>query len=248
VKRSTGASAPHRGMGTSPGVAVVIGALAFLITLVWQGQASLSASREERRKQLASIVERRQERTQRYEEDLAELRARLDELAAASGAARLQKLRAETELIAAFSGATTVTGPGLVVELADSPDAGRDTLDPSERVQDVDLQAVVNALWAAGAEAIAVSGQRLVATSAIRNAGAAVLVNYKVLSSPYRVEAVGDPAVLQERFSASEVAAHFRRWVEIYGLGFSVAGDDALAIPAFSGSLRFEYARPIEDP
>ena len=93
------------------------------------------------------------------------------------------------------AGTGAVGGPGLRVTVEDAPvtRADPEAADPDLRVQDVDLQVVVNGLWAAGAEAVAVNGQRLTALTAIRTAGSAILVDLAPLSSPYVVEAVGRP-------------------------------------------------------
>jgi uncharacterized protein YlxW (UPF0749 family) len=94
----------------------------------------------------------------------------------------------------AAAGLAAVTGPGSVVRLADAPApidpaTGRPSATEVNRVLDIDLQAVVNGLWASGAEAIAVNGQRLTATSTIRVAGNAILVDFRPVTSPYEVSA-----------------------------------------------------------
>ena len=99
-----------------------------------------------------------------------------------------------------LAGVTPVTGPGVSVELNDSEALTREADDPG-RVQDRDVQLVVNGLWHAGAEAVAVNGIRLTSTSAIRAAGRAILVDYRPVLPPYRVDAIGDPATLQSRCS-----------------------------------------------
>ena len=111
------------------------------------------------------------------------------------------------------------------------------------RIQDVDLQEVVNALWNAGAEAISINGQRLVATSAIRNAGNAVLVNFRVLTSPYDVAAIGDRSAMETSFEATDIARRFKTWEQVYGLGFSVEHPSTVQVPAYTGSVRFRYAQ-----
>src|SRR3712207_3099158 len=105
------------------------------------------------------------------------------------------------------TGAVAVTGPGLLITLAnaeaeadDDPVGGTAEADPRGRVQDGDLQLVVNALWAAGAEAISINGQRLGPTSAIRFAGEAVLVDFRPVTNPYAVRAIGDPDALAREF------------------------------------------------
>lgn len=96
--------------------------------------------------------------------------------------------------------ASPVRGPGIVVTVGDGPTSA----DLREaRVVDLDLQQLVNGLWASGAEAVSVNGYRLSSTTAIRGAGDAITVNYRSLVSPYRVEAIGDPDTLEDRLRAS---------------------------------------------
>jgi uncharacterized protein YlxW (UPF0749 family) len=223
--------------------ALVVGLLAFLLTVDLRTQDTASKITEGRRSQLAAIVAERQQRTAALEARLAQLRAQVASLAAAAGSTTLQELQSAKDRIGAASGTTAVAGPGIVVRLADST-SGDQSANPSDtKIQDVDIQAVVNALWSAGAEAIAVNGQRLVSTSAIRNAGGALLVNFRVLTSPYLVSAVGDPAAMRPAFEGSDIAKRFRSWEQIYGLGFSVEQPSDIQIPAFAGSLNFRYAR-----
>lgn len=95
---------------------------------------------------------------------------------------------AELEQLSLIGGTGALTGPGVVVTIDDAPEAAAASLN---RVLDRDLQEIVNALWQMGARGIAVNGQRLTQTSAIRGAGGAILVNYQPLTRPYVVSAIG---------------------------------------------------------
>lgn len=103
-----------------------------------------------------------------------------------------------------WAGTTPVTGPGIVITMQDS-DAAQAGEPGSEegRVQDYDLQVVVNSLWASGAESIAINGIRLTGATAIRTAGDAVLVDLQPLISPYTIEAIGDPDEMRTAFARS---------------------------------------------
>jgi uncharacterized protein YlxW (UPF0749 family) len=228
------------------GPAALVGVLAFVLTLNLRVQENVVAATAQRRTELASVVEARQRRSDSLERTLAGLRARLERTASRSNVARLRSLADEVAELSAVSGGAAVEGPAVVVTLRDAADAGAD--DADFRIQDVDAQVVVNELWLAGAEAIAINGQRLVATSAIRNAGAAVLVNYRVLTSPYRITAVGPVDGVRSRFAASETARRFARWQDIYGLGFSIETTGEARLPAFSEPTRLRYAEPIREP
>jgi uncharacterized protein YlxW (UPF0749 family) len=228
------------------GPALLVGLLSFVLTLDVRAQHEATRAAVARRAELVKIVETREARATDLETRLASLRKQLTNVAAATGESKLAELRRVADRIGELSGAAPVSGPGLLVRVADAPNAERGSSDPDTRIQDVDIQAIVNALWEAGAEAIAINGQRLVATSAIRSAGAAVLVNFRVISSPYRVAAIGDERAMQRRFETSVIARRFQGWAETFGLGFSFERRRSLELPAFTGTLRFRYARPIE--
>jgi uncharacterized protein YlxW (UPF0749 family) len=101
-------------------------------------------------------------------------------------------------------------------------------------VRDGDLQLVVNALWAAGAEAVSINGQRLGPTSAIRFAGEAVLVDFKPVTNPYEVRAIGDPQTLTSKFLGSPEVSALAVISETYGLRFDFSQEDELTLPAAS--------------
>ena len=131
----------------------------------------------------------------------------------------------------ASAGTTAVTGPGLVIKLNDAVPLLGET-DDAARVQDYDIQVVVNALWASGAEAVAVNGQRLTSTSAIRSAGEAILVDLIGLSHPYTIEAVGDPKTLPAYFARSLGQEHMIVLGSRYGITSSVSQEDEVTLRA----------------
>lgn len=161
-------------------------------------------------------------------EEIADLQ---DELLRVSDPALVAEVR-RLELV---SGALPVGGPGLVVEMDDGPPLADGSVDPESRVQDVDLKMVVNALWAAGAEAMAVNGQRLTSLTTVRTAGETIWVNFVPLAPPYRVEAIGDPAMMQTRFARSSAAATLVSLESAYGITGTVRTASDLALPAGSG-------------
>lgn len=141
-------------------------------------------------------------------------------------------------------GLTPMHGPGLVVVLDDAPQtAANSDVDPNQLVvHQSDLQAVVNALWAGGAEAMSVAGQRLIATSAVRCVGNTLLLNGEVFSPPFRVAAIGPSRTMTAALDASPGVRLFRQAAGYYGLGYTVAGDDDVAVPAYPGTIGLEYA------
>lgn len=135
-----------------------------------------------------------------------------------------------------------MSGPGVVLSLEDSvplpssPGVDEGTVN---RVTDGDLQRAVNGLWAAGAEAIAVNGQRLSTTSAIRTAGSAVLVDFRPLSPPYEITALGDPETLRSGVDAAESGDYLSEISARYGIRTSWESGEELTVPPRAvGTLR----------
>ena len=153
-------------------------------------------------------------------------------------AARLGRLEAST-------GTGAVEGPGMVVHVADAgKSADGSDVDPRTdeenqgRVTDRDLQTLVNEVWASGAEAVTVNGQRLTVLSAIRSAGDAVLVDFRPLNPPYTLRAVG-PDTMRTTFAAG-FGGSYLQVLQGYGITSSIEDSDRLRLPASAGvSLRY---------
>lgn len=160
----------------------------------------------------------------------AEFSAAEAESVAATGAGSM--VAQEVSDLELATGYTPVAGPGGEVTLTDAP-AEEIGEDPElERVLDTDVQVAVNGLWAAGAEAVAVNGQRLTTQSAVRSAAGAILVNYRPLKPPYVVQAIGGPSLIP-RFEATADAQELRALSEQFGIGFAVSSiDDVRLRPA----------------
>jgi uncharacterized protein YlxW (UPF0749 family) len=215
-----------------------------LLVVAWTENRDVERASKPQRERLARLLAERQRQTSSLESRLGELRAELDR--ASRGGAQLGRLRDEARRLDLLAGRAAIEGPGVTVVLTDGELAASEANASDYRIQDIDLQLVVNELWAAGAEAIAVNGQRLVTSTAIRSAGGAVLVNFRVLTSPYRVAAVGDSGRLAARFGSSDIGTRLRRWGDIYGLGVAVRKERVLELPAYEGAVRFRYATPAE--
>ncbi|WP_375484520.1 DUF881 domain-containing protein [uncultured Jatrophihabitans sp.] len=148
--------------------------------------------------------------------------------------------------LAAAAGLTAVHGAGLQVVLDDAdPSSANASVDPNQLVvHQSDLQSVVNALWAGGAEAMSIAGQRVIPTSAVRCVGNTLLLNGDVYSPPFRVAAVGPSATMQEQLTASPGVTLFRQAAGYFGLGYTVESEDRVDVPAYTGPLTLIYARP----
>jgi uncharacterized protein YlxW (UPF0749 family) len=225
--------------------ATVIAATLVIVIAAVQTRAGAPAAAKSR-SALIAAVNRQSTAVDRLERSLAALNAQQSALRDATlaetsaGSALARRIAAE-ELVL---GTLPVVGPGLRVTLGDAT-ASRGGA--RSRVLDSDLQEVTNALWTAGAEAIAVNGQRLSAQSAIRQAGDAILVDFRPLVSPYVITVIGSPVDLETRFGASDTAARMRGYAQLYGLRFSYSRAGRLSLPAATdATLRF--ARPVPAP
>lgn len=143
------------------------------------------------------------------------------------------------------AGLRPVQGPGIVVVLNDAEETDQNAgVDANQLVvHQSDLQAVVNALWAGGAEAMTVAGQRIIATSAVRCVGNTLLLNGDVYSPPYRVAAIGPYGAMQRQLNASPGVRLFVQAASFYGLGYSTESQSTLHLPAYTGSVALAYAR-----
>jgi uncharacterized protein YlxW (UPF0749 family) len=105
------------------------------------------------------------------------------------------------------------------------------------------VQGVVNALWAAGADGVAIMGQRLIATSAVICVGNTLLLQGRKYSPPFVVTAVGSPPQMRQQLDAAYDVRLLEEAVEDYGLTFDVADQREVTLPAYDGVLEMQYAR-----
>ena len=222
-------------------VAATMAAAGLLSAVTYDQAASGAEGREEVRAGLVEEIQVQSAATDDLAAELDRLRRQVTDARADALAASAVGQRAIDDLDAAelAAGLVAVSGPGLLVTLANAePDADADPVggaaeeDTRGRVQDGDLQLVVNALWASGAEAVSINGQRLGPTTAIRFAGEAVLVDFRPVANPYEISAVGDPAELRSRFLASPEIGALAAISESFGLRFEFAEEDELSVPA----------------
>ncbi len=170
------------------------------------------------------------------EEEAAELAAKIEEI----GKGRTEASRvmdSELSRIKIYAGFTTLAGPGVTVVLEEPYETGRTN---HYIIRDEDLLKVINDLRGAGAEAMDINGQRILATSEVRFAGNHINVNLIKLSPPYKITAIGNPQTLK---SSLEIKGGLVEYLSANGITVSVTQEDRLQVPAYTGSLRFEYAK-----
>ena len=161
---------------------------------------------------------------------------------AASGQAGSEALRAEVDQLEITAGLTDVEGPGVTVILEDSASANLTGDEADYLIHDSDLLSVINELRSAGAEAISLNGERILATSEVRCTGAVVTVNGRRYAAPYIIFAIGDPDTLYSALTMrSGVADVLSQW----GITVKVTASDLLLIPKYNGSVDYQYAHTV---
>jgi len=225
ARRKPGEPRQRRGIG---GYIVAVAVIGVLVTVsALQTQAGRSADEQDREALLSRIDAEQAE--------VAAARTRVEDLAAdvemlrdrsAAVSASVDDVENRLAQLGAVVGAAPVQGPGVRVTLDDAPGGGAEGT-----ILDTDLQLLVNGLWQAGAEAVAVNGQRLTALSAIRTAGEAITVNFRSLSPPYVVSAVGDPDSLPARLLETPAGQSLVDLRTNFGIGFEIESGDDLELP-----------------
>ncbi|MGW4460965.1 DUF881 domain-containing protein [Micromonospora sp. NPDC004704] len=226
---------------------ITLAALGFLLAIAYRQTIEGEPGRAQARAGLVAQIKQRESEadqlTRRADGLREDVNRQRDAALSGSDAARLRDLEAAT-------GLGRVKGDGVVVRVADGPSeadavtgAGGTNLG---KVLDRDLQDIANALWSAGAEAVSINGQRLTATSTIRAAGGAILVDFRPVTGPYEVSAIG-PGQLERRFRDSDAANLLRQVAAEHGMSFGVRGADDLTLPAAS-EPQLRYAVPSVSP
>ncbi|WP_341715715.1 DUF881 domain-containing protein [Micromonospora sp. FIMYZ51] len=245
-RRAKAGQSGRPGWSVGPVSVTVVVLLGFLFAVAYRQTMAEEPGRAQARSGLVAQIQQRQGETDELSERADALREEVNrQREAALGGSRAAQLRN----LEAGTGLGRVRGDGVVVRLADAPPdqqpLGGANVGPPQVLYS-DLQAVANDLWSAGAEAIAINGQRLTATSTIRNAGQAILVDFRPVTGPYEVWAIG-PESMRERYEGSRSALTMRKVAQDTGLSFGVRAADDLTLPA-APEPQLRYAEPAVSP
>jgi len=217
---------------------LVLGALTALVTVAVVALRAPQAEVDAARSLLENNIQDRNEEYSTRKTTVEELQEEIRALQSENLSLPGQRLLEASQSLGMTTGATAVEGPGVVIEMRDAKPADGETLTSADRVQDFDLQVVVNGLWAAGAEAIAINEHRITAMSAIRSAGDAVLVDFQPLQGPYVVEAIGEPNRLETGMAANQAGQHLQLLSNAYNIGVSTKTSDHLELASGSDTVR----------
>jgi uncharacterized protein YlxW (UPF0749 family) len=222
-------------------VAASIGFLAITSAVSSGGDTDL---RPERPADLADLVEGQARRNADLQQRQQELDRQVTALTGQVGDSSTRQQQKASAQLAAGVGLTELQGPGVAVTLDDAPrssnsgDVDADAL----VVHQQDIQAVVNAMWAGGAEGVAVQGQRLISTSAIRCVGNSVVIQGVPYPPPYRITAVGDVGSILDSIARAPAITIYLQYVARYHLGYDLEQLPSQTLPAYTGSLELRSA------
>jgi uncharacterized protein YlxW (UPF0749 family) len=179
--------------------------------------------------------------------NIGQMREALDEYRRelAANTEMLKEINTKLEQQKMMAGLLAVEGPGVQVILDDSSlrlaSAPADSSD--YLIHEYDLRDVINLLWQAGSEAIAVNDERIVATTSIYCVGSTIMVNDTRLSPPYLIQAVGNSTAQEDVFRNPAYLKEIKQRAELYGVQFEVSKKDMLTLPAYMGGFPIHYAR-----
>jgi len=238
-ERSTAGSRPRRNLHVASVAALAV--FGVLVTTAGIQTARGRPVSDSSRESLIAQVKDRRTQLEETRDEVVRLRRQVNRTQA-DGLAASEAGRAVRDQLATLgvvTGAEPATGPGVRIVVDDNPQAATDR----QVVYDKDLQVMVNGLWAAGAEAVSINGQRITNLTSIRVAGEAITVNLRSLSRPYTVNAIGDPDQLPARFVESAAGSWWLNLKSVYGLQFTMTREESLTVPA-APPLTLRHARP----
>ncbi len=213
---------------------IVCAVLGFMITMQLKSQQRYQTVSVQRAEELSVRLKEVQADRDKLDKELSEYRAgRVSDT--------VQK---EIEALRSRAGETALEGKGVILTIDDSKQAIKAGENKNLYIiHDEDLLRVINELRAAGAEAIALNGQRLVSTSEVRCVGPTVLVNETRLAAPFIISAIGNPQTLESSLKLrGGVLENFKFW----GIKAEVEKQDKVRIPAASGKKSFEFAKVVK--
>lgn len=227
----------------------VVCALAGLLLAATHGVSGGAEIRGSDAPRLVDLVRETQSSVNRLNAEREELAKKIDTAHGRSSDAALAEMLRRSAQLAGQADMNPVHGPGLVVTLEDAQrDANgrfpRDASPDDLVVHQQDIQAVLNALWSAGAEAIQMQDQRLIATSVPRCVGNTLLLNGRTYSPPYTITAIGNSAAMQAALAAAPLVVLYKQYVVRFGLGYREEVKSDVQVVGHFEPDRLHYALP----
>lgn len=219
-----------------------------LIAAQIQGSPPRSAApvSDDSRQVAAGTIQRLEAEQAELKKEISELREQINarQQQVSSNKSTLSGLTNKLAELRVAAGVVEVKGPGVRVVLDDS---AAKTVPADEDpafylVHEYQLRDVLNLLWASGAETVSLNGERIVGISSVYCVGSTIMVNNTRLSPPFEIQAIGNPATLEEALNNPSNLRALKTRVKVYGLQFRIAKAKDLTVPAYNGSLDVRYA------
>jgi uncharacterized protein YlxW (UPF0749 family) len=224
--------------------------LAGLLLAATHGVSGGAEIRRSDAPRLVDLVREEQSSVTRLSAERDGLTKKLDSLHGRSTDAALAAMLRRSAELAGDADLDPVHGPGLVVTLQDAQrDANgrfpRDASPDDLVVHQQDIQAVLNALWSADAEAIQMQDQRIIATSVPRCVGNTLLLNGRTYSPPYTITAIGNAPAMQAALASAPLVTLYKQYVVRFGLGYQEDVKPDVRIVGYTEPLRMHFAQPL---
>jgi uncharacterized protein YlxW (UPF0749 family) len=218
-----------------------------LVSLQWRTQQERSELTVRYNAPLLDAATTLQKEQDQLKADLAQLRADLDEIqrGAATQSTASRDLQAQIEELRAAAGLTERAGDGVVITLDDarSPSVSQANVDKSI-CHNTDLTDIINTAWRGGAQAIAINDERIVGSSSVYCVGSTIMVNGTLMSPAFSVVVIGQQDRLLTAFEDPNELRDIKQRRDVYGLGFRVARQAQLKVPAYRGAMNIRYGTP----
>jgi uncharacterized protein YlxW (UPF0749 family) len=223
-------------------------ALAGLLLAATHGVSGGAEIRRSDAPRLVDLVREAQSSVNRLSAERDGLNRKLDSLHGRSTNAALAAMLRRSAELSGEADMDPVHGPGLVVTLQDAQrDANgrfpRDASPDDLVVHQQDIQAVLNALWSAGTEAIQMQDQRIIATSVPRCVGNTLLLNGRTYSPPYTITAIGNAAAMQAALASAPLVTLYKQYVVRFGLGYREEVKPDVQIVGYTEPVRMHFAQ-----
>lgn len=229
-------------------MSVAIAVLSFFAT--WQIR-SVSVNRENqktpelaRAEELQKQLKVQLENEDKLQKELEEQRKTIEQLRNQNADEQYKAMKTQLDKAEMLAGLTAVTGKGVTVVLDDTEKKVVTEGDPNNYIiHDSDVLQVLNELRDAGAEALSINGERILATTEVRCAGSVISANNRRIGAPFTIKAIGDPQKLSAALNLRNgVADNMRQW----GIKVTISQQDQLTVEAYKGGVQFEYAKRAE--
>ncbi|HWI66544.1 MAG TPA: DUF881 domain-containing protein [Symbiobacteriaceae bacterium] len=217
------------------GLAMLV--LGFLLTTQYRITQQAAPQRDLRAEELARELKATQDKLKAADRDNTRLKAEVDKLTRAGGGSVVAVSERDPNL-ELLAGTVAAKGPGIIATLTHPPEAVNKT-----RIKEDDLWALVHELLAAGAEGLAINGQRITSLTAIRGVGQRIMINSTYTAPPYQVAAIGDPAVLEAALKMKNGLSDYFR--DMLKLRLEIVRSNSVELPGYGAIQDFRFAKPV---